>query len=156
MKFFSFFLNLWVIFVLPDPDPDPATQINDPQPCTKVFHSTQTITWVLLSLPYLTGSWQYFWGRAVYARCKEHPYGQKQSSTRQKNFSRERRCKEHPYGQKQSSSRQKNFSRECISITEVISALETLFSKLKRNCFKVFLRVMRFLVYFFTSRPPFL
>ncbi len=33
MKFLYFFLFLWVIFALLDPDPDPATQINaDPQP----------------------------------------------------------------------------------------------------------------------------
>ena len=33
MKILDFFLYLWVIFALLDPDPDPATQINaDPDP----------------------------------------------------------------------------------------------------------------------------
>jgi hypothetical protein len=33
MKILDFFLFLWVIFTLLDPDPDPATQINaDPDP----------------------------------------------------------------------------------------------------------------------------
>jgi hypothetical protein len=33
MKILDFFLILWVIFALLDPDPDPATQINaDPDP----------------------------------------------------------------------------------------------------------------------------
>jgi hypothetical protein len=37
MKILYFFLNLWVIFALLDPDPDPATQINaDPDPQTLV------------------------------------------------------------------------------------------------------------------------
>jgi hypothetical protein len=38
MKILYFFLFLWVIFALLDPDPDPATQINadrDPKPCLK-------------------------------------------------------------------------------------------------------------------------
>ncbi len=35
MKILDFFLFLWVIFALLDPDPDPATQINaDPDPDT--------------------------------------------------------------------------------------------------------------------------
>jgi hypothetical protein len=39
MKILYFFLYLWVIFALLDPDPEPATQINadpDPQPCFNV------------------------------------------------------------------------------------------------------------------------
>jgi hypothetical protein len=39
MKILDFFLFLWVIFALLDPDPDPATQINadpDPKPCRYV------------------------------------------------------------------------------------------------------------------------
>ncbi len=43
MKILAFFLFLWVIFSLLDPDPDPATQINadpdtdpDPKPCLKL------------------------------------------------------------------------------------------------------------------------
>jgi hypothetical protein len=39
MKILYFFLCMWVIFALLDPDPDPATQINadpDPQPCVKL------------------------------------------------------------------------------------------------------------------------
>jgi hypothetical protein len=42
MKFLYFFLLLWVIFALLDPNPDPATQMNadpDPQPCQKVLFS---------------------------------------------------------------------------------------------------------------------
>jgi hypothetical protein len=34
MNFYNFFLLLWVIFALLDPDPDPLTRLNpDPQPC---------------------------------------------------------------------------------------------------------------------------
>ncbi len=39
MKILDFFLFLWVIFALLDPDPDPATQIfadPDPKPCLLV------------------------------------------------------------------------------------------------------------------------
>jgi hypothetical protein len=38
MNILDFFLFLWVIFALLDPDPDPATQIipdPDPKPCKK-------------------------------------------------------------------------------------------------------------------------
>ncbi len=45
MKILYFFIFLWVIFALLDPDTDPATQINadpdedlDPQPCNLQLH----------------------------------------------------------------------------------------------------------------------
>ncbi len=41
MKILDFFLFLWVIFALMDPDPDPATQINadpDPKPCFESWY----------------------------------------------------------------------------------------------------------------------
>ncbi len=38
MKFINFFLCLWVIFALLDPDPDPGTSLNpDPQHCPNVL-----------------------------------------------------------------------------------------------------------------------
>ncbi len=44
MKILDFFLFLWVIFALLDPDPDPATQINaDPKPCQKMLLLRKTI-----------------------------------------------------------------------------------------------------------------
>jgi hypothetical protein len=46
MKILNFFLYLWVIFALLDPDLDPATHINadpDQQPCQKVVRFEQII-----------------------------------------------------------------------------------------------------------------
>jgi len=45
MKFLNFFLLLWVIFDLLDPDPDPLTRLNpDPQPWTQVLMMIKTRT----------------------------------------------------------------------------------------------------------------
>ena len=50
MKILEFFLFLWVIFALLDPDPDPATQINaDPDPATQINADPDPKPWLTVS-----------------------------------------------------------------------------------------------------------
>ncbi len=47
MKILYFFLFLWVVFALLDPDPDPATQINaDSDPATQIYADPDPHRWI--------------------------------------------------------------------------------------------------------------